>query len=370
MWQSIKNIFYLGVKELRGLLGDRMLMLLILYSFTLQLYTVGTSSADAVSEASVAIVDNDNSQLTKRMTDALVPPYFLPPRQMSASEIDAAMDRGEVTFVVVFPPNFQRDVQAGNTAEIQLNVDATRMSQAFVGAGYIEQIFMQEYQEFMGKGAEIKPLASLIQRNRFNPNLTSSWFEVIMQLANSVTMFAIILTGAALIRERERGTLEHLMVMPVTPFQIMASKIWSMSLVVLVSTGLAMALVVKWWLNIPTLGSPWIFMLGVLLHLFAMTSMGIFLACIANSMPQLGMLMILVLMPLQMLSGGSTPVESMPVALQHIMKIAPTTHFNSISKAVLFRGADLQAVWPEMLALFIIGGLLYCYSLGRFKKSL
>ncbi len=371
MRYCLKNIYYLGVKELQGLLRDKLLILLIIYSFSLQLYTVKTSSTDTISDAAVAIIDNDGSQLSKRLVDGIAPPYFLVPKAINYEEIDASMDRGDYTFVIVIPNNFERDVQAGNCPEIQLNVDATRMGQAFTGAGYIQQIFNQETRDFLhDSGVNIQTLAEVNIRNRFNPNLTGSWFDVLMQLANSVTMFAIILTGAALIRERERGTLEHLMVMPVTAFQIMASKVWSMTVVVFLATGVSLLLVVKWWLDIPTMGNLWLFMGGVALHLFAMTAMGIFLACVAESMPQLGMLMILVLLPLQMLSGGSTPRESMPDFVQNVMLLAPTTHFNIIAQGVLFRGANLLDIWKEYLWIAGIGSVFYTYSLSKFRKSL
>ena len=190
-----------------------------------------------------------------------------------------------------------------------------------------------------------------------------------MQLVNNITMLAIILTGAALIRERERGTLEHLLVLPVTPFEIIISKVWSMLLVVLAASAFSLLLMIHGVLDVPLQGSVGLFLAGAALHLFAVTSLGIFLACIARNMPQLGMLLILVYMPLQMLSGSTTPQESMPQLVQRIMLAAPTTHFVKLSQAILFRGAGLSVVWKQFLALLIIGGVLFIYSLARFRKS-
>src|SRR3546814_141672 len=153
----------------------------------------------------------------------------------------------------------------------------------------------------------------------FNPQLNKSWFGAIMQVINNVTMLSIVLTGAALIREREHGTVEHLLVMPVTPFEIMSSKVWAMALVVLAATAFALTAVVQGWLSVPIQGSLALFLAGAALHLFATTSMGIFLGTVARSMPQFALLLMLVLLPLQMLSGGSTPRESMPEAVQYIM---------------------------------------------------
>ena len=183
-------------------------------------------------------------------------------------------------------------------------------------------------------------------------------------------MLSIILTGAALIHEREHGTIEHLLVMPVTPFEIMTSKIVSMGLVVLLASSFSITVVVHWILGVPILGSIPLFIAATVLHLFATTCMGIFLATTAGTMPQFGMLLVLVLMPLQMLSGATTPRESMPEAIQNLMLVAPNTHFVMLAQSVLFRGAGLDVVWPQFVALLAIGSVMYYVSLRRFRVYL
>ena len=182
-------------------------------------------------------------------------------------------------------------------------------------------------------------------------------------------MLAIILTGAALIRERESGTLEHLLVLPVTTFEIMFSKIWSMLLVVLLASLVSLIIMIRGVLHVPIEGSVGLFMLGVALYLFAVTSLGIFLACIASNMPQLGILLILVLLPMNMLSGGSTPLESMPEILRYAVQVSPATQFVSFSQAILYRGAGITVVWKQFSALLLIGSVFFWYSWGRFRKS-
>jgi ABC-2 type transport system permease protein len=191
-----------------------------------------------------------------------------------------------------------------------------------------------------------------------------------MEVINQVTILSIVLTGAAFIREREHGTLEHLLVMPVTPFEIMVSKIWSMALVVLMTCGLCVLFMVQGVLGVPIEGSVMLFLAGVALHLYATTAMGICLATVARSMPQFGLLMILVLLPLLMLSGSITPRESMPEGVQLVMLAAPTTHFVMFAQAILYRGAGLSVVWPQFLALAAIGSALFAFSLSRFRKSI
>ena len=366
---KLKNIFFLGLKELQGLFRDHLMIGLIIYSFSLGIYVSYQAMPDSLTHATIAIVDEDNSQLSKRIADAFYPPMFTTPKEITLPEIDRCMDQGDFTFVLVIPPDFQKEVIAGKTPELQLNVDATRMSQAFTGAGYIQQIIMQEINIFLRNYSAAKTPAVLVTRNRFNPNLTQGWFSSVMQLVNNITMLAIILTGAALIRERESGTLEHLLVLPVRPFEIIVSKIWSMLAAVLAASMLSLILIINGALNVPLEGSLLLFALGVALHLFAVTSLGIFLACIAQNMPQLGMLLILVYLPMQMLSGSSTPQESMPLWVQRIMLAAPTTHFVNFSQAILFRGAGIEVVWKQFLFLAAIGTILFVYSLARFRRS-
>jgi ABC-2 type transport system permease protein len=365
------NVVRLGVKELWSLARDPMMLVLVVYAFTFSVYTAATAMPETLNKAAIAVVDEDRSQLSTRLIDALYPPHFLPPVLIDLAEMDARMDAGLDTFGLVIPAGFQRDVLAGDGAELQLNVDATRMSQAFTGNGYVQSILSSEIDAFL-RGHRLNAARSvdLALRARFNPELNKSWFGGVVQVINQVTMLSIILTGAALIREREHGTIEHLLVMPVTPFEIMTSKVWSMALVVLAASAFSLMFIIRGLLEIPIEGSIWLFLSGAALHLFATTSLGIFLATIARSMPQFAMLFMLVLMPMQMLSGGSTPRESMPEIVQWIMLGAPTTHFVMLAQAILFRGAGLSLVWPQFVALVVIGALFFLYSLGRFRKTI
>ena len=371
MYQKIRNIFHLGVKEILGLFRDPLMIVLIVYSFSMSVYMSAKSNPDAISNAAIAIVDEDRTQLSQRVSDAFLPPLFAKPDHLNMSQIDDMMDKGRYTFIVVIPSGFQERVLAGNDPEIQVNVDATRMSQAFTGNGYIQQIIVNEVNKFVADttGEDRSDTAQLLIRNRFNPNLTKAWEGAMNGLVNNVTMLALILTGAALIRERERGTLEHLLVMPVTPFEIMVSKVWSMSLVVLIATGLSLLIVVQDMLKVPVAGSFWLFMAGVVLNLFAVTSLGIFLACFAKDMPQLGILMILVLLPMQILSGGTTSQDNMPDVIRWVMQLSPTTHFVNFSKAILFRGAGISIVWPIFLKMIAIGALFFTVALKRFRRT-
>jgi len=369
--QTWLNIFHLGVKELRSLGRDTLMMVLIVFSFTVQVYLTAKSLPESLHKAPIAFVDEDHSPLSSRIINAFFPPHFLTPAIIDQYAMDPGMDAGLYTFVLDIPPDFQRDVLAGRQPSIQLNVDATRMSQAFIGNSYVQNIVNGEVTAFVQRHRAVTTLpAELEVRARFNPNLSSVWFGSVMELINSITMLSIILTGAALIREREHGTIEHLLVMPLTPFEIMMAKVWAMGLIVVIVATASLAVVVQGVLEVPIEGSIGLFVLGMALHLFATTSMGIFLGTVARSMPQMGMLMLVILLPLQMLSGGITPRESMPELVQNLMLAAPTTHFVALAQAILYRGAGLSIVWPEFLALIGIGGVFFVLALSRFRKTI
>jgi ABC-2 type transport system permease protein len=365
------NIFHLGIKELRSLLRDPIMLVLIVYAFTLSVYTAATAMPETLNKAPIAVVNEDRSPLSWRIVGAFYPPYFMPPEIIGQAEMDARMDAGLDTFALDIPPQFQRDLLAGRRPTLQLNIDATRMSQAFTGNGYIQTIVNDEVRTFVQRYRDLPELpVELTLRARFNPQLNKSWFGAVMQVINNVTMLSIVLTGAALIREREHGTVEHLLVMPVTPFEIMSSKVWSMGLVVLVATAFALTAVVQGWLAVPIQGSLVLFLAGAALHLFATTSMGIFLGTVARSMPQFGLLLMLVLLPLQLLSGATTPRESMPQLVQYLMLAAPNTHFVMLAQAILYRGAGLATVWPQFVAIAVIGSALFGFALARFRRTL
>lgn len=367
----VANILHLGVKELRSLARDPIMLVLIIYVFTVSTYTMATALPETLNKAPIAIVNEDGSPLSWRIVNAFYPPYFSSPELINQGEMDVRMDAGLDTFALDIPPDFQQDMLRGRRPTIQINVDATRMSQAFTGSGYIQTIITDEVRTFAQRYRKIAEAPiGLALRARFNPELDKSWFGALMSIIDHVTMLSIVLAGAALIREREHGTIEHLLVMPVTPFEIMSSKVWAMSLVVLGASAFSLEFVVRGLLAVPIQGSVALFLAGTALQLFATTSMGIFLGTLARSMPQFALLLMLVLLPLQMLSGGTTPRESMPEAVQYIMLAAPNTHFVMLAQAILFRGAGLATVWPQLLAIAAIGSALFGLALARFRRTI
>ncbi|MDD2737848.1 MAG: ABC transporter permease [Methylomonas lenta] len=368
---TLLNIFYLGIKEIRSLGRDTLMLFIIGFMFSAQIYVIANGMPQSLNKAPIAIVDEDQSPLSTRIINAFYPPHFLVPDIIDQYATDPGMDSGLYTFVLDIPPNFQRDLLAGQNPTLQLNIDATRIAQAFIGNNYIQTIVNGEVSTFVqGHRTLVTLPVELEVRALFNPNLNSVWFGAVIELVNSITALSIVLTGAALIREREHGTIEHLLVMPLNPFEIMLAKVWSMAVIVILVATASIILVVEGWLEVPLQGSLLLFVTSMSLYLFATTSLGILLGTVARTMPQLGLLLLIILLPLEMLSGGLTPRESMPDLVRNIMLAAPTTHFVSLVQAILYRGADFSIVWPQFLALLGIGGIFFFLALSRFRKTI
>jgi ABC-2 type transport system permease protein len=366
---SAGNIFWLGTKELRSFLHDTVLIVLVIYAFSFAVISQARSSSQELNKASIAFADEDNSPLSRRIMHAFLPPLFLPPQPIAVPDIVPAMNAGRYTFVLDIPPHFERDVLAGRSPALQIDVDATAMIQAGLGSGYAGQIIDTEIANYLSN-TETIPLSpvNLVVRIAFNPNVTTAWFSSVMGIINNVTMLAIIMSGAAVIREREHGTMDHLLAMPLTPFEIAMSKIWANGLIITLAVGLSLYLVVRTILGVPIAGSIPLFMVGVVIYLFFATAIGIFLGTVTNSMPQLGLLFMLVFLPMNMLSGSNTPLESMPHWLGTVMQASPSTHFVSFAQSILYRGAGLSVVWPQFLAVAVVAALFLALALWRFRS--
>ncbi|MCD6259732.1 MAG: ABC transporter permease [Helicobacteraceae bacterium] len=366
---SMYRIYKLTLKELLTLYRDKMMFFFIIYSFSFAIYLAATAGSMELRNVPIAFVDEDRSILSQRVIDAFYKPRFMTPQIIAYDQIDTLMDGGIYTFIVILPEDMQKDLSQSQTPQIQLNIDATRMSQAGIGAGYISRIISQEFARYK-KTPTSQLSIELIPSYKYNPNLEGSWFGSINEVISNLMLLSILLAGAALMREREHGTIEHLLVMPLQSSEILLAKIFSTILVILFWVAFSLLVVVEGILDVPLVGSVWLFLLCGALMLFATSSIGIFMGTITSSMPQFGMMLILVVLPLMMLSGGMTPYESMPLALQYLMYLSPTTHFVELSQAILFRGAGLDVIWENLVAIFFIGMFFFAFALLTFKKSM
>lgn len=369
--ERLSNIFWLGTKELRSLFRDTVMIALILWAFGPSIVQRAGENEGGVNNASVAFVDEDRSTLSRMLQGALTPPYFQQPELISANEIDRVTDESRFTFVVVIPPGFESDIRRGLTPEIQLNVDATAVLLAATGAAYIQEMLSKRIGDYVQRSdAASFSAVDLVSRRAFNPNGIHSWFEVVVGLLDQISILTIVLTGAALLREREHGTIEHLLVMPLTAFEIAMAKVAANGLVILIAFGLSLTLVVEYFLDVPIAGSRLLLFLGTSLYLFSAAAIGIFLGIISRTMAQFALLMMMMIMPLLMLSGGMTPIESQPDWLQPITLLLPSRHYMSFAQAIIFRGAGLETVWMDFLAVAGLGVVFLGVSLILFRRSI
>ena len=340
--------------------------------FSTMVYNSAKNTTSDVKNANIGIVDYDRSPLTRQIVAALLPPQFAKPVYINPQDTHELLDKSQLTFVLEFPPNFQRDVLAGRAPEAQLLVDATAMTQAGVGSGYIAQIFSREIQEFMGVKQQIRQAmpARAVINLQYNPNNDSSWFIGAAMAGNNIMLITLVLVGAAVIRERERGTMEHLLVMPVTATEIVAAKILANGLVVSVAAVLSMKFIVGGAVGAELVGSFALYALGVVLFMFSVASLSVMLATIAPTMPQYSLLMVPTYIVFMMFSGSTSPRANMPEMAQRVSEYWPSTQFAHFAQAVMFRGAGLETVWGQLVALSVAGAVFLGLALVRFRKML
>ena len=369
--RSLANTLRLTGKELRAIRGDFVMVALIIYVFTVATYIVADAVSTEIRNLAVAVIDEDQSILSHRLTDAIQPPLFNPPVLLSPAEAEKALIKGKYVLVVALPPNLEHDLRENKSPTISILADATAVAHAGNGATYMQQLITTEISRFVSPEGTRSALVNVVFRNLFNPNLTSKWFSAVMQLMNSITIITLILSGASLIREREHGTIEHVLVMPVRPHEIVLSKILANGIVILIAATISLELVVRWLLGVPVAGSTLLFVAGTAIYIVAVASMGLLLSTFTHNMGQFGLLIIPVMIVMILLSGGMTPLESMPMWLQVLMKaVSPSPHFVSFAQSVLYRGCGLPLVAGQLVAMAGMSAVALAIALGRFRKVL
>ena len=368
--QGLSAIINLTIKELRSIRSDRVMLFLIFYVFTVATYIVADAISTEIKVLSVAVVDEDRAVLSSRLTGAIQPPLFRTPALVPPLKAEDGLRHGHYVLSITIPPGFERDLRAGRSATLLIETDATAVAHAGNGVNDLQQLIAIEAQSYFAP-ASVSDLVNVVVRNQFNPNLTSNWFSAVMQLMNSITIITLILSGSSMIRERERGTIEHVLVMPVKPYEIVLSKLFATGAVILASAMLSLVLVVNLLIGVPLSGSLFLYTVGTALYVIAVASLGLLLSSFTRSMGQFGLLAIPVIIVMILLSGGMTPMESMPRWLQLAMNtISPAPHFVRFTQSVLYRGSSFDLVAGEMAAIAAMAVVALAVVLVRFRKVL
>lgn len=359
-------------KELRQLLRDRVLLAFIVYAFSVDIFLAASGVSLQLNRAATVVQDFDQSTASRELISRFVPPYFRVDGQISHdSEAQARLDDGRAMLALTIPPGFQADLQRGQPTAVQLQVDATNSVLGFLASSYASLItsrFGLEQATSASSGAALPVIDNQI-RVWFNPNQLDSWFMGITELLNIVTVFSILLPAAAMVREKERGTVEQLLVSPLSPFQIVFPKVLAMTLVIVLGSALALFAVLQLGFAVPVRGSAVLFLLLTALYVFTTAGLGLAAATVARNLAQVGMLSILILAPMIFLSGAWTPPEAMPAWLRALMYLSPMHYYIDAAFGVLLKGQGVLELWRSLLGMTLIGVTVFVWGLRRVRMG-
>ena len=373
----LQQIAVLSAKEIRQLLRDRALFIYTVYIFTANILIAAGGASNELRDAPVRVHDADRSAASRELIYRFQPPRFrLAGEVGSAAEAMQLLDRGEAQVVLDFPPEFADSLQRQRLAHVQALIDASQANTGYLASSYAARIVARYAEEraqrnILRAGGDLRQIPSIRNELRvwYNPDLNDKWFNTISELLTMVTVACILLPAAAMIREKERGTLEQLLVSPLTPLQIMLSKLLSMMLVMLCGTTVAVFGIMMPLFHVPCVGSVPLFFLLTALYAFTNAGLGLVAATFARNSAQVGLVVLLMVMPIVMLSGTWTPMESMPAWLRALMYLSPLRHFIEIAYGILLRGAGLGLLWHSVAAMALIGIGLFALGLARFRRQ-
>ena len=365
-------------KEFAQIVRDRPLVIILLWAFTAAIYSAGQGRATETMNLATAVYDLSRGPASREFVSHLQPPYFKTVAYLD-HEADVAtwLDRGKAALVVIIPPDFQREVDGIGQAHIQVLTDGALAMPATVSIAYMAAISARYSVDVLERRAGASgstlvrgPILDERLRVKFNPNMLSSWFAALLELLNMCTMVSLLLTAANLVREKEHGTVERLLVSPARPVEIFLAKIIPTVLLVLICSGLSFVFVLVPAFDLPIRGSLLLFFSVTALYVFAMTSMGIAIALVARNMAQAVLMMILILQPMIFLSGAWNPPEAMSPWLRGISLLSPLRYFIDFSFGVILKGnGGLTLIW-DIVGIAALGIVLFTFSLWWFERSL
>ncbi len=363
-------------KELLQLARDTLLVLAVIYLFTFDIMMAGGVKMD-LSKATVVVHDADHSLASRELIHRFQPPYFqLGGEILNQKEGIQRLDQGKALVALDIPPRFQHNLLQGRPTQVQVQVDTSNIVLGTLAASYSGQIIGQygfdaalQRVGLTDEGLAAVPM--LIDRHRvwYNPNQKDSWFMSISELLTVITVLAMMLPAAAAVREKERGTIEQLLVSPLTPIQILLPKVVAMTLVILLGTALSVGLILHGVFHVPMKGSLTLFFAVTAMYTFAMSGLGLFISTMSRNLAQAAMMTIMIMMPVILLSGAWTPPEAMPVGIRQAMYISPLYYYIEISYAILLKGAGIKILWDSLLGLGMLGSLVFGFGVWRFRRQ-
>ncbi len=365
------------VKEFIQLFRDPILLFFILYAFTMDIFLAGSGVSLQLNHSTMVVHDADHSIASRELIHRFRPPYFrLDGEIADAKDGIRLLDQGKAMIVLDIPPRFQESLLKGESTAVQMQVDTTNVVLGFLATNYSAQIVSQygletglAHEGLISGNSQSVPMVINDSRAWFNPNQEDSWFMSITELLNIITLFAILLPATAMAREKERGTVEQLLVSPLTPFQIMFPKVIAMTAVILAGTVLSLFAILRPVFLVPFNGAPMLFFAITVLYIFTTTGLGLFISTIARNLAQVGMLTLLIFTPMSFLSGAWTPPEAMPKFLFIMMATSPLHYYIDASFGILLKGAGLDILWDSVIGIALLGGVLFGFGMWRFHRQ-
>ncbi|AEB08250.1 ABC transporter permease [Desulfobacca acetoxidans] len=373
---TIARLMALLRKEYLQFFRDRSLIYIVLYVFTLEIYLAGTGFNIEVRNYPTAIFDRDRTQWSLQLAEKFRMPHFRVDYLLhSEAEMVDLLNRGAVSLVVVIPHGFAQALLEKNRASVQAITDGTLSNTSLLALGYADQmahIFALELGQRLGKinpqEEHLQPQVTMKPQVLYNPNQKGEWFASLIELFSVITLVSILLPAAAMVREKEYGTIEQLLVTPINPVEIMSAKIISMSSIILTASLASLFLIIFPVFNLPWRGSLLLFLGATNLYVFCATGFGMFIATICRNLPQTILLVIMIIAPILFLSGSWTPLEAMPPVLGFITYLSPLKHYLNIAYNILLKGAGLANLWQDFLNLNILGFGLFAICAFQFRR--
>ena len=367
----LRQVGVLTSKEFPQLARDRAVFIYIIYIFTLDIIIAAGQSLE-LNNAKVIINDADQSAISRELSYRFRSPYFtVADMNLHPETALHWLDRGRATLLLEIPPDFSETVyRADEAATVQMQVDTSIANVGYLASSYGSRIAMGVSEEIAAgrvAGFGTLPRIENQRRIRFNPDINEAWFSTISELLAVITVACVFLPSVAMVREKERGTVEQLLVSPLSPLQIMLAKVLAMTVVMLVGTAVGLFVIMQPLYDVPARGSLLLFFSLTALYALATAGIGMLAATFARNTGQLGMLLVLIIFPTIMLSGLWVQLESMPDWLRAIVNLTPLRYFVDIAYGILLRGVGFDVVWDSVLKMSMIGGVLFSLALWRFR---
>ncbi len=364
---SLERVYEMVRKEFLQVFRDPRMLALLLVAPVLQLVVFGYAVTTDYRQTAAFVVDHDRTSTSRELVEAFTASgYFLVVgRSQRPEDLVTALDHGTAALGIEIPSGFAADLAGGRRVELQLLLDGTNSNLATVVRGYAESLVAS----FGARMVSRPPIVAVELRERawFNPDLNSQDYNVPAVIGAVIMLVCLLLTSLAVVREREVGTLEQLMVSPLRPVELVAGKTIPFAIIGLVDlvlvTGIAL-----FWFQVPFRGAPIELLLGSLLYLMAGLGMGLLISTISKTQQEAFLTSFLVFMPTLLLSGFMFPISSMPEPFQWLTLVNPMRHYLEVVRGIFLKGAGIEALWPQFLALFAMGIGLLWLAAGRFRK--